>query len=298
MIAENRAEMFLFEMAAMSIGAVTVPVFAGYPPPQIDYVLHHSRPRFVVVSGRHQLDKIDRAKYPSIEKYYCMDFDAGGETWGALDFAALMADGGASGEATEARIEAVNPDDLCMIMYTSGTTRAPKGVQLCHRNLISQQKAMSLMWDVGPDDVYMNYLPWHHSFGGLFERFMSLYNGCELGLDDSRGRDMDRLLANWKVFRPTLFFSVPRVHALLMDACRESKQIEDMVFSGRLRWVFTAGASLPASVETGYRDHDVTVLEGWGLTEAAPCLTATTLGAGWCPSASTPSRRSWSRAPT
>ena len=40
----------------------------------------------------------------------------------------------------------------------------------------------------------MNYLPWHHSFGGLFERFMSLYNGCELCLDDSRGRDVDRLV--------------------------------------------------------------------------------------------------------
>ncbi|MHC4101724.1 MAG: AMP-binding protein [Planctomycetota bacterium] len=281
MISENRAEMYFFEMAAMSIGAVTVPVFAGYPPPQIDYVLHHSRPRFVVVSGQHQLDKIDRAKYPSIEKYYSMDFDAGSEAWGALDFSTLTADGGATTEATEARLEAVNPDDLCMIMYTSGTTRAPKGVQLCHRNLISQQKAMSLMWDVGPDDVYMNYLPWHHSFGGLFERFMSLYNGCELCLDDSRGRDLDRLLANWKVFRPTLFFSVPRVHAMVMDRCRESKQVEDMVFSGRLRWVFTAGASLPAGVESVYRDHDVTVLEGWGLTEAAPCLTATTLGAGW-----------------
>ncbi|MHC4429132.1 MAG: AMP-binding protein, partial [Planctomycetota bacterium] len=281
MISENRAGMYLFELAAMSINAVTVPVFAGYPPAQIDYVLHHARPRFVVVSGKHQLDKIDRAKYPWIERYYCMDFDDACAAWGALDFAELTGEGGASAEALETRLEAVNPDDLCMIMYTSGTTRAPKGVQLCHRNLVSQQKAMSLMWDVGPEDVYMNYLPWHHSFGGLFERFMSFYNGCELCLDDSRGRDIDRLLENWKVFKPTLFFSVPRVHALLMAKCRESREIEAMVFSGHLRWVFTAGASLPAPVESVYRDHNVPVLEGWGLTEAAPCLTATTLEAGW-----------------
>ncbi|MHC4218404.1 MAG: AMP-binding protein [Planctomycetota bacterium] len=281
MISENRSEMYLFEMAAMSINAITVPVFAGYPPAQVDYVLHHARPRYVVVSGRHQLEKIDRTKYPWIEGYYVMDFDDACASWGALDFATLTGDGGASAEALDTRLAGVKPDDLCLIMYTSGTTRAPKGVQLCHRNLVSQQKAMSLMWDVGPDDVYMNYLPWHHSFGGLFERFMSLYNGCELCLDDSRGRDIDRLIDNWKVFKPTLFFSVPRVHAMLMDGCRESREIESMVFSGRLRWVFTAGASLPAPVEAMYREHDVTVLEGWGLTEAAPCLTATTLGEGW-----------------
>ncbi|MHC4127732.1 MAG: AMP-binding protein, partial [Planctomycetota bacterium] len=281
MISENRAEMYLFEMAAMSINAVSVPVFSGYPPAQIDYVLHHARPRYVVVSGRHQLDKIERSAYPWIERYYSMDFDADAEAWGALDFATLTGEGGASRDELEARLEAVKPQDLCLIMYTSGTTRAPKGVQLCHRNLISQQKAMSLMWDVGPEDVYMNYLPWHHSFGGLFERFMSLYNGCELCLDDSRGRDVDRLVENWKAFQPTLFFSVPRVHAMLMEKCRETPQVEQLVFSGRLRFVFTAGASLPARVESVYHEHNVPVLEGWGLTETSPCLTATSLDTGW-----------------
>ena len=60
MVSENRAEMYMFEMAAMSIGAVTVPIFAGYPAQQVAYVLDSSRPRYVVVSGKHQLDKIER----------------------------------------------------------------------------------------------------------------------------------------------------------------------------------------------------------------------------------------------
>ena len=62
---------------------------------------------------------------------------------------------------------------MCMIMYTSGTTGPPKGVCLSNRNLISQQKAISLIWDVDENDVFLSFLPWHHSFGGLFERFMS-----------------------------------------------------------------------------------------------------------------------------
>jgi len=281
MISENRSEMFMSEMAAMSIGALTVPIFAGYQPQQIAYVLDHSRPRFVVVSGGHQLDKIKRDRHPWIEKFYCMAFDDACQRWGALDFCTLIADGGASDVDLQSRVDAVKPDDQCMIMYTSGTTGPPKGVILGHRHLISQQKAMSLMWDVGDSDVYMNYLPWHHSFGGLFERFMTLYNGCELCLDDSRGKDIDRLIENWKMYSPTVFFSVPRVHDMLVNKCRQDPKTAEAVFGGRLRFVLSAGASLPAHVEAAYRDHQIPVLEAWGLTEASPCVTATTKDRGW-----------------
>ena len=281
MISENRVEMFMFELAVMSIGAVTVPIFAGYPPAQVTYVLERARPRFVVVSGKHQLDKIERGGDLRVEKFYCMDFAPDCGKWGARDFATLTADGGVSEEQLQKQIDAVQPDDLCVIMYTSGTTGAPKGVRLCHRHLISQQKAMSLMWDVNENDVFMNYLPWHHSFGGLFERFMTLYNGCGLCLDDSRGKDIDRLIENWKAFSPTAFFSVPRIHDLLVSKCAERRDVAEAVWGSRLRFVFTAAAPLPAHVAAAYREHGIPVLEGWGLTETAPCVTATTKDSGW-----------------
>ncbi len=280
-ISENRAEMYMLEMAAMSIGAVTVPVFAGYQPQQIAYVLTNAKPRFLAVSGNHQLEKIERGEHPWTETYCCMDFDKSSRKFGAIDFATLTADGGASDADLHARIEAVKPDDLCLIMYTSGTTGAPKGVRLCHEHLISQQKAMSLMWDVNENDVYMNYLPWHHSFGGLFERLMSLYNGAELCLDDSRGKDIDRLIENWKAFRPTVFFSVPRVHDLLMERCRKNPEIAKLVLGDRLRFVLSAGAALPAHIEEAYREHGIPLLEAWGLTETSPCVTATTKDMKW-----------------
>jgi long-subunit acyl-CoA synthetase (AMP-forming) len=281
MLSENRFEMYLFEMAVMSIGAVTVPVFAGYPQAQVDFHLRHSRPRFVVVSGTHQLEKIERERYGSIEKFYCMDFDADSETWGAVDFSELTAKGGATLDELEKRMTAVQPDDLCMVMYTSGTTGPPKGVKLSHRNLLSQQKALALIWDVSDNDVLMSYLPWHHSFGGLFERFLTLYSGCELCLDDSRGRDIDRLVENWKRFKPSVFCSVPRVHDQLVTRCRDDAPTARVVFGDALRFVFTAGAPLPAHVETAYRQRKIPVLEGWGLTETSPCVTLTTKDRTW-----------------
>jgi len=281
MISENRPEMLMSELATMSIGAVTVPVFAGYLPRQVAYVLAHAKPKFVVVSGVHQLNKIERDRHPWIEEYFCMDFDDQTRAWGARDFDDLTGPGGAPDQQLTRQIDRVQDDDLCLIMYTSGTTGSPKGVRLSHRNIISQQKAVSLIWDVSGKDVVMNYLPWHHSFGGIFERLLTLYHGCELCLDDSYGRDIDRMLDNWRRFNPTLFFSVPRVHDLLLSRCREDAAAEHVVFGGRLRWVFTAGAALPAGVAAAYRERNIPVLEGWGLTETSPSVTLTTLDQHW-----------------
>jgi long-subunit acyl-CoA synthetase (AMP-forming) len=235
----------------------------------------------VVVSGKHQLGKIEKDRHPCVRRYFCMDFDIDCESWGAEEYSRLVRDGGASATELDERIRAVQPDDLCVLMYTSGTTGMPKGVRLMHRNLLSQQKAIGLLWDLSAKDTVMGYLPWHHSFGGLFERFLTLYHGCEYCLDDSRGKDLDRLIENWRVYNPSLFFSVPRVHDLLLARCRENHEIDATVFGGRLRFVFTAGAPLPAPVGAGYRQRNIPVMEGWGLTETSPCVTLTAMDNKW-----------------
>ena len=83
MISENRSEMFKFELATVIIGAVTVPVYAGYPPRQLAYLLGHARPKWVVVSGKHQLGKIEKDRHPCVRRYFCMDYDVDCDSWGA-----------------------------------------------------------------------------------------------------------------------------------------------------------------------------------------------------------------------
>ena len=278
MLSENRLEMFMFELALMSIGGVTVPIFAGYPEKQVDYILNHSRPKYIVASCKKQFDKVTASSYKNKTTSWVMDEV---EQTDANAFSSLLENDEVPTDKLEDRLKLIHGDDLCLIMYTSGTTGPPKGVRLTHRNIISQQKAISLLWDVDEDDTFLCYLPWHHSFGGLFERFMTLFSGATLGIDDSKGRDMDRIVENWRLWEPTIFFSVPRVHEMLLSECKKNDEVDAMVFGDRLRMVFTAGASLPATVEAGYRRHGIPVLEGWGLTETSPCVTVTTMDGTW-----------------
>ncbi|MBN2489918.1 MAG: AMP-binding protein [Planctomycetes bacterium] len=280
-VSENRPEMYLAEMAAMTVGAVSVPVYAAASGQTIGFILERTRPRCVVVSGAHQLTKIERARHPWIEKFHAMDFDAACRSWGAADFAELTTGGGVPEARLESHVAAVLADDLCVMPYTSGTTGTPKGVRLCHRHLISQQKGISLVWDLTENDVFMNHLPWHHAFGGLFERYMTLYHGAELCLADADARDVERLLENWRVFDPSVFFAVPWTHDRIVQRAREDRAVERIVFGGRLRFAFSAGALLPARVEAEYRRHSIPVVEGYGLTEAGPCVAVTTTDSRW-----------------
>lgn len=161
----------------------------------------------------------------------------------------------------------VNPDTVALILYTSGSTGQPRGVMLTHDNICSQQAAFALVWpDVGRADRCASYLPWHHSFGSLAERLWAFVNGVHLTLIPGQGRDQQRLSDTLAQVRPTLFFSVPKIHAVVVADGRGLKAC---------RWVFTAGAALPATIAEAYAERGIQVCEGWGLTESSPSATIT-----------------------
>jgi long-subunit acyl-CoA synthetase (AMP-forming) len=160
-------------------------------------------------------------------------------------------------------------------MYTSGTSGALKGVLLTHDNILSQQRALAALWTITPEDRFLSYLPWHHSFGGIFEKYGALYNGAVLGLDDSLGKDMPLLIRNWKAFRPTVYFSVPKVYQQLVAHAETHPEDEAAIFHPELRFVFTAAAPLPANLSAYFASRGIDVIEGWGLTETSPCCTLT-----------------------
>ena len=171
----------------------------------------------------------------------------------------------------------IAPTDTCLIMFTSGTTRFPKGVRLTHYNILSQQSALRTLWNPDPGMRFLCYLPWHHSFGGLFERFFALHSGGCLAVDDSWGKDIDILFKNFSEIKPHIYFSVPKVYKEIISRVLVSKESEDIFFHKDLKFVFTAAAPLSLAISDVFKQKDIPVVEGWGLTETSPCCTLTKL---------------------
>lgn len=84
-------------------------------------------------------------------------------------------------EKTELEDVSIDPNDLAAIVYTSGTTGKPKGVMLTHDNVLSNVKSFSQVIDVGPDDVFLSFLPFSHTFERTVTFYFTLFLGAEVG---------------------------------------------------------------------------------------------------------------------
>jgi long-subunit acyl-CoA synthetase (AMP-forming) len=285
----NRGEMLVTEMAVTALGAIYVPIFSGYPADQAGTLIAHAAPAAIVVAGG---DHLGRTSIPPTVRALVSFEPVDGATLeralaGTAVEPTLYHDalrlGRVAGPDDPHRAEFLDqalrrdPTEPFLMMYTSGTSGVPKGVLLTQDNILSQQRALAAVWSITPADRFLSYLPWHHSFGGLFEKYNALYNGATIWLDDSLGKDFDRLLAHWKRVRPTIYFSVPKVFQQLVVHAQTHSEEERDVFHPGLRFVFTAAAPLPANISRFFADRRIPVLEGWGLTETSPCCTMTDL---------------------
>jgi long-subunit acyl-CoA synthetase (AMP-forming) len=266
----NSYEMLVWELAVASMGAVSVSIFAEYGTQVVDYILQHAEPSAVFVDGRDRLDKIldsevsrDVSLIVTRHKSPYVQLDSCRKTTSPL-------------EAYRKLLKRVKPGDVCFMLYTSGATGHPKGVMLTHENILSQQRALSKLWKISTESRFLSYLPWHHSFGGLFERFSALYNGATIYLDDSaHDKNIDRLIRNWMLVKPTQFFGVPKTFAALVREARVNREVKEVLFHPGLQFLFTAAAPLPKESGEYFKSQDIQVLEGWGLTETSPCVTLT-----------------------
>lgn len=266
----NRLEMLEMELAVMASGGISVPIFSGFNKDTVKLLLEHSEAKYLSVSGKVQLEKID-PKFP-IEKIIAFDQIKNNDFPNLISFEELVK--GERSSVQSLSFEAA-ADDICLNMYTSGTMGVPKCVQLSHKNILSQQAALEKIWKLDRHDRFLSYLPWHHSFGGIFERFSALYNGATIFLESGYGKDVNVIMENWKLAKPTLFFSVPKVYQSLIELTKQNAEAEDLFFHAELKFIFTAAATLPKNVSDEFESHNIPVIEGWGLTETSPCCTLT-----------------------
>ena len=266
----NRLEMLLLELAVMSSGGIAVPIFFNYNQETAGALIKHSDAKFLAVGSQTQLSRIDD-KLP-LQNVIVFDNVKEKRFKSLVQFGELISK--RSDNEFSLNFDA-SPDDICLNMYTSGTMGNQKCVQLTHRNILSQQAALKLLWNIDENDRLLSYLRWHHSFGGIFEKYTALSNGAVLSHESSQGLDPNTIMENWKLVKPTVFFSVPMIYQQLIDLTLESKEAEELFFHSGLKFVFTAAAPLPQHISDEFEKRKIPVIEGWGLTETAPCCTLT-----------------------
>ena len=287
-ISANCYHRLVSEMAVMATGMVAVPVFPGYAPGLMSELVAFADVGMLVTDDLEKITTLRAGCVPA--RILAMTGDAAevdpelieklsGLGVTSIDFMddLLATPAAAHTGELEHRMRGIDTDRLAMIMFTSGTSSFPKGVQLTHRNLMSQQKSLEILWQPGPGMRLLCYLPWHHSFGGLFERFFALHSGACLAIDDSAGKDADRLLQNFAEIRPNVYFSVPKVYQEIVTRILAEPELGESFFHPDLKFVFTAAAPLPLSTSEIFKHKGVPVVEGWGLTETSPCCTLTGL---------------------
>lgn len=271
LFSRNCLDMLELELAVMAVGGVVVPIFAHFKKQTADLLINHSNATWLAAEGDAQLANL--GEIPKIEHLFVFSPNVRDERFPELKPFLMLLE--PCPDCNEDFEENIHRDTICLNMYTSGTMGLPKCVQLTHSNILSQQAAIAQVLRINEHDRFLSYLPWHHSFGGIFELFSALHSGATYSLESSYGKDSHIIFENWRQVRPTVFFSVPKVYQSLVELTHENKDAENAFFNSGLKFIFTAAAALPERLSDVFEKHGIPVVEGWGLTETSPCCTLT-----------------------
>ena len=207
----TRFEWGVLDFALAAIGAVNVPVYDTDSAAQAERIINDSGVKLAVTDNRERYDRLDSIndRCPGLQRILMMD----GNALGALEGLGVSV----SDEELEARIADTHADDLATIVYTSGSTGAPKGVELTHRNFLSVVRAgYECLGEVLCDNHprLLLFLPLAHCFA----RFIQY---CSIGSDDGVVGylpDTMSLHPALRSFKPTYLLGVPRVFEKVYNA--------------------------------------------------------------------------------
>ncbi len=281
---ENSIEMAILDIASLSTGVRNVMVPANSVSAHITFILNQTKVPVVVVSNEKQLAKIKDVK--SELKYLKRVVLVSGksiEKWVIPfnDFLKL----GNNGIENNASI---NVNNLASLMYTSGTTGDPKGIMFSQMNIVYKRfmRAMALP-KISDRDRYLSFLPLFHTFGRYLELSGAVFWGAEYCFMENPS--VETMIANMNLVKPTIFISIPKKWLQLYEAVNARVNIEldseeDIkkavikVTGGELTWGLSAAGFLPSEVFEFFQKYNITLMSGFGMTEATGGISMTPPG--------------------
>ncbi|HEV2998134.1 MAG TPA: AMP-binding protein, partial [Solirubrobacteraceae bacterium] len=206
----NRPEFHVVDMAAVMLGAAPFSIYQTFTPEQIQFVVADAGARVAFVE-REYLDVLLEARrgLPDLECVILIDPSEAGPPDGVLGLAEVESSGreedlrAAVAEASAA----VGPEDVLTLIYTSGTTGPPKGVQLCHRNLMAAVRGIERMVELPEESRVISWLPAAH----IAERGAHHYLPIVYGLQVTSCPNPREVMSYLPEVRPQWFFAVPRI---------------------------------------------------------------------------------------
>ena len=303
-VSRTRWEWTALDVAIMSIGAVTVPVYETNSASQVSWIFNDSKVTLAIAEDDGQRDKIEsvRSEVPTLRNVFVIE--AGG-----LNAIKTYGESVTDAEFWEYK-EASHGDDRATIVYTSGSTGTPKGVELTHRNFaLLVFSALQYMPRAGawPNRRLLVFLPLSHVFARFME-FFSFGGTISLALSSN----MKTMVKDFETFGPTLLLAVPRVYEKVYNAASQragtgfagkmfmraaenarewskaEQKGEQLPIAGRIAHAFyeqvvykkirtifgpnadfaiTGGAPMDSELSHFFNGIGMPVLEGYGMTE-------------------------------
>lgn len=303
-VSRTRWEWTALDVAIMSIGAVTVPVYETNSASQVSWIFNDSKVTLAIAEDDGQRDKIEsvRDEVPTLRNVFVIE--AGG-----LNAIKTYGESVTDAEFWEYK-EASHGDDRATIVYTSGSTGTPKGVELTHRNFaFLVLSALQYMPRAGawPNRRLLLFLPLSHVFARFLE-FFSFGGTISLALSSN----MKTMVKDFETFGPTLLLAVPRVYEKVYNAASQragtgfagkmfmraaenarewskaEQKGEQLPITGRIAHAFyeqvvykkirtifgpnadfaiTGGAPMDSELSHFFNGIGMPVLEGYGMTE-------------------------------
>jgi long-chain acyl-CoA synthetase len=293
--AENRPEWVLADLGAQGLGAIVTGIYPTSPAAEVDYLLGHSEAVVLIAEDEEQLDKAleVRANLPALRRIVVVDprnIRGLEDDEMLMTFAELEALGEQADRSEwDAAVERLEPDATAIIVYTSGTTGPPKGAMISHGNLVAAAEAFLQVYDVGPDDEVLSYLPLCH----IAERLFSVIDALAAGYVVNFGEGGESFMQDLRDVQPTFFLGVPRVWEKLLagveirmqDASPLKRRIHragwlrrplrEKLGMSRCRIALSGAAPIAPQVLETFRDLGVPIREGYGQTENTAVCTFT-----------------------
>lgn len=251
-------------LGTVNSGSVAVPLDVSLPAAEICELIDRADVSVLVADEvRKDVEVLAKERCPNLKYIISMQKEKGDEN--SLSFWELLRENQGSFSYQP------KPEDLCTIMFTSGTTGKSKGVMLTHRNMA--ENATCLDMKIPARTVILSVLPIHHAYCLSMDILKGISLGSVICINDS----LLRVAKNIKLFKPNMILMVPLMIETLAKKLEEAKGlpkeiVKKEIFGEQFHTICSGGAYLnPAYIDL-FNSFGITILQGYGMTECAPVI--------------------------